>query len=234
MDIFIKNGVIKKREEVEQTIYKKDYNTEYNYKIPGPYYDHMNNHCHVWKPLALIENFKGEQNQSEPKYRTHRGILPTRGVYCSICHMHLMGKGYDLKNSIEYPIQPYFKKRKTETELSRMLQNVKIAKRSHIILWDRLYILLLKKHISTYRRLYDALIDINKQKNKIVCKWQSLTKKLTEPYVYYPLNCLQSKLTKISDMTPFQIFKYNNPNYKNTTDCIIHHNKFHTNYVTIS
>lgn len=234
MDIFIKNGVIKQREEVEQAIFKKNYDLDYKSDSPGPYYDKYNNHCHVWKPVALIKNFKGEQNQSEIKYRKHIGEIPTRGLYCSICHIRLQGKGYDLKKVLEIPVQPYFKKRKAEEDLSKMLECVKITKRQNSILWDRLCILLQKSHISKYRRLYDALVDIKKQKEKILGKWQSLSKKLTEQFVYYQLNSLESVPLKISDMTPFQRFKYNNPNYRKTTSFIIHSNKFDTNYVTIS
>ena len=235
MDIFIKNGVIKQREDVEQTIFKKNYDTDYRNDFPGPYCDNYHNHCHVWKPVALIKNFKGEQNQSELKYRKHTGEIPTRGLYCCICHICLKSKGYDLKKVLEIPVQPYFKKRKVEEDLSKMLYSVKITKRDSSILWDRLYILLQKIYISKYRRLYDALVDVKKQKDKILGKWHSLSKKLTEPYVYYPLNSLESVWMKPSEMTPFQRFKYNNPDYRKTTSFILHNNsKFDTDYVTIS
>lgn len=234
MDIFIKNGVIKQREEVEQTIFKKNYDTDYKTNHPGPYYDRYNNHCHVWKPVALIKNFKGEQNQSELKYRKHNGELPTRGLYCSICHFRLKSNGYNFKKNVEIPIQSYFKKRKAEEDLSAMLQCVKITKIDHTILWDRLYILLEKSHISKYRRLYDSLINIKKQRDKIINKWHYFLKKLTESYVYYQLNGLESVPMKLSEMTPFQRFKYHNPNYRKTTSFIIYNNKFDTDYVTIS
>jgi hypothetical protein len=234
MDIFIKNGVIKQREEVEQTIFKKNFDLDYRNDLPGPYYDKSNNHCHVWKPMSLIKNFKGEQNQSELKYRKHTGEIPTRGLYCSICHLRLKGKGYDLKKVLEVPVQPDFKKRKCEEDLSKMLKCVKITKRDTTILWDRLYILIQKSHISKYRRLYDSLVDVKKQKDKIIGKWQSFAKKLTEPYVYYQINGLESIPMKLSEMTPFQRFKYHNPNYRKTTSFIININsKFDTNYVTI-
>lgn len=234
MDIFIKNGVIKRREEVEQTIFKRNYSSDFKSNLPGPYYDPHNIHCHVWKPVSLIENFKGEQNQSEMKYRKHIGELPTRGIYCSICHLRVKSKGYDLKKVIEIPVQPYFKKRKTMEDLSNRLDSIKITKIYTNILWDRLYILLQKSHISKYRRLYDSLIDIKNKKDKILCKWRSFTERLTESYVYYQLNDLGSVRMKISEMTPYQKFKYNNPDYRKTTNFIIHDTKFDSDYVTIS
>lgn len=234
MDIFIKNGVIKKREEVEQNIFKKNYDTDFDSNIPGPYYDLYNNHCHIWKSLALIKNFKGEQNQSEQKYRQHSGELPTKGLYCSICHFRLKSKGYDLKKIIEIPQQPYFKKRKIEEELSKMLQCVKITKKDSTILWDRLYFLLQKSYICKYRRVYEAVLEIKKQSYKIQNKWHSLCLKLMEPYVYYQLSGLESIKIKMSEMTPFQRFKYKNLNYKKNTSFIIYNNKFETNYVTIN
>lgn len=234
MDIFIKNGVIKQREEVEQTIFKKNYDSDYRSNLPGPYHDNFHNHCHVWKPVALIKNFNGEQNQSELRYRKPVGEIPTRGLYCCICHMRLKGKSCDLKKVLEFPDQSYFKKRKAEEDLSTMLECVKIAKRDSSILWDRFYILLQKNHASKYRRLYDSLVDIKKQKDKIIGKWQLLSKKLMEPYVYYQLNGLESIPMKLSKMTPYQRFKYNNPDYKKTTSFIIHNsNRFGTDYVTI-
>lgn len=234
MDIFIKNGVIKKREEVEQTIFKKNYDFDYASDLPGPYYDKYSNHCHIWKPVALIKNFKGEQIQSEQKYRKHTGEIPTRGLYCSICHFRLQSKGYDLKKFIDIPAQEYFKKRKAEEDLSKMLKCVKITKRDPNVLWDRLYILLQKDNISKYRRVYDAVVKIKQQKDQILGKWSHLSRRLTEPCVYYQLNGLKSVPIKISEMTPFQRFKHNNPNYRKTTSFIIYNNKFDTNYVTIS
>jgi hypothetical protein len=234
MDIFIKNGVIKQREEVEQTIFKKNYDTDYKSDFPGPYYDNCNNHCHIWKPVSLIKNFKGEQNQREQKYRKHTGELPTRGIYCSVCHLRLKSRGYDIKKVLEIPVQPYFKKRKVEEDLSKMLECFKITKRDSSIFWDRLYILLQKSHVHKYRRLYDAIVNVKQQKDKILNKWHTFSKKLTEPYVYYQLNGLESVPMKVSDMTPFQKFKYNNPDYRKTTSFIIRKNKFDTNYVTIS
>ena len=233
MDIFIKNGVIKQREEVEQTIFKRHYDTEYHSNLPGPYYDPNNNHCHVWKPVSLIKNFKGEQSQSDQKYRKHTEI-PTRGLYCSICHLRLKGKGYDLKKVLEVPVESYFKKRKAEQDLSKLLERVKITKISPEVSWDRLYILLLKSYINKYKRLYQAIINVKQQKDKIMNKWHSLSRKLTEPYVFYPINGLESLRMKVSEMTPFQKFKYNNPDYRKNTSFIIHSDKFDHSYVTIS
>ena len=234
MDIFIKNGVIKQREEVEQTIFKKHYDTDYKGNLPGPYYDPCNNHCHVWKPLSLIKNFKGEQSQSEMKYRKHTEELPTRGVYCAICHLRLKSKGYDLKKVLEIPTEPYFKKRKAEEDLSKLLEHIKITKISPNVLWDRFYILLLRSYINKYKRLYTAIVDVKTQKNKIINKWHCLSKKLIEPYVFYPINGLESIRMKVSEVTPFQRFKYNNPNYRKTSSFIIRSDKFDKDYVTIS
>lgn len=234
MDIFIKNGIIKKREEVEQTIFKKNFDLEYTDDLPGPYYDKFHNHCHVWKPVSLIKNFKGEQNQSEIKYRKHAGEIPTKGLYCSICHFRLKGNSYTLKQGLEVSVQPYFKKRKYEEDLSNMLKSVKIT-RNNGIFWDRFYILLKNNHISKYRHLYDSIVKIKKQKNIIINKWVLLSKKLMEPYVYYSLTSFESVSLKISEMTPFQKFKYYHPNYRKDVSFIIRNNyKFNNDYVTIS
>jgi hypothetical protein len=155
-------------------------------------------------------------------------------MYCSICHLRLKSKQYDLKKVIEIPVQSYFKKRKAEEDLCRVLDHIKITKKDSSIMWDRLYTLLHKSYISKYRRLYEAIIDIKTQKDNILGKWQSLSRKLTEPCVYYQLNALESVPMKLSEMTPFQRFKYKNPNYRKTTSFIIHTNKFETDYVTIS
>ena len=234
MDIFIKNGVIKQREEVQQTIFKPNYDTDYKINKPGPYYDRYHTHCHAWKPVSLIKNFTGEQNQTEMKYRKHSGEIPTRGLYCSICHLKVKSKGYDLKKVLEIPTEAYYKKRKSETDLSKMMECVKITRIQPKACWDRLYILVQKSYIKKYKNLYIALMDIKSKKDKIVGKWQSLTKKLIEPYVYYPINGLESVRMKISDMTPFQKFKYNNPDYRKTSSFIIYDSKFDSKYVTIN
>lgn len=235
MDIFIKNGVIKKQDEVEQTIYKKHFDIDYKSTQPGPYYDPFNNHCHVWKPVSLIQNFKGEQNQTSSKYIKHDKI-PTKGLYCSICHLRLMSKGYNLQKTPDLSHYFYFKKRKTrdEDELTKSLKSVKITSKNSLVLWDRFYILLARDHVAKYKRVYDSVVKIKTKEKEVINRWSSLVKKLIEPVVYYQISGFKSIPIKISQMTPFQKFKYCNPDYRTKSNFIIYNNRFNTNYVTIA
>lgn len=55
----------------------------YNSTSPGPYYDTKGIHLHIWKNRKNINNFNGEQNQNV-KYIQFTEDRP--GHYCSICH----------------------------------------------------------------------------------------------------------------------------------------------------
>ena len=235
MEIFIKNGVIKQREEVQQTIYKKHFDTDYTGTNPGPYYDPNNTHCHVWKPVRLIQNFKGEQNQTDSKYRKHDEI-PTKGLYCCICHFRLKSKGYNLQKELDLSHYSFFKKRKSDNEddLVETMKTMKITKISPTLLWDRFYILLARSHIEKYRRIYTAVLHIKAKEKQIIHRWSSLVKKLLGPVVYYNISSFSSIPLKLSDMTYFQRFKYNNPNYRKESSFIIYDNTFEKNFVTIT
>ena len=51
---------------------------------PGPYYDPQGTHLHIWKNKKHIQNFKGEQN---PNVKCLQFTDDKPGYYCSICHL---------------------------------------------------------------------------------------------------------------------------------------------------
>ena len=232
MDIFIKNGVIKKKEEVMQDVYKKNFNTEWDNKTPGPYYDPTASHVHVFKNVSLIKNFRGEQKPSESKIKKCTTNRPTVGLFCTICHIRKTLPKYNLRHECFVIGTPY-KKRKDENELVEQIKKLKIAKRNTNVMWDRLYILVYKNHVAKYRNIYDSVIAIKTKEQNIIWKWSRFTSKLMETPVYYPLSPFKSILIKPSDMTNYQFLKYKYPNYKTEVDFIIYNNKFDTNYILI-
>jgi hypothetical protein len=230
MDIFIKNGVIKKREQVQQNINKKAYDTEFKPEEPGPYYDPYKNHCHVWKSVKLIQNFSGEQKQNELKIK--KSHIPARGIYCSICHIKLKSQRYNFSSDI--PVCIPFKRRKEICDISDAMKKVKLSKIPVNILWDRFYVMVEKANIEKYRRVYNSVLNILSKKKDILNRWSRLTKKLTEPFIYYQISAFNSIYIKLSEMTPYQIFRYKNPDYRVNNSFIIHDNNYDKDYVVIA
>ena len=230
MDIFIKNGIIKKKEECEQTIYKKDYNTCFSEDVHGPYYDITETHIHNWKKNSLIKNFKGGQNHLSAKFKKSPII---QGIYCSICHCKLKKDNINISYFSYVPeITPF--KRKQEDVLLEKFKKIKIDKASYILLWDRLYYLIYKNYIDKYKNIYNLLIKNNNQIKLIYKKWESLIYKLTAPNIIYELNPFETIITKEYKMTIFQGMRYRFPNYKKDSYFIVKNNeKFRRNYVKI-
>lgn len=230
MDIFIKDGVIKKREECEQTIYKKDYNSCFKEGIPGPYYDLIESHLHIWKKNSLIKNFQGEQNHLSTTFKKSNIV---KGMFCSICHCKLKKDNFDISHYSYVPqITPF--KRKQQDNLAEQFKKIKINKVSHVLLWDRFYYLLYKNYIEKYKNIYNLLIKYNNKIKLIYKKWESLIYKLISPNVIYELNPFKTIITKEYKMTIFQGMRFKYPNYRNETSFIIKTNdKFKTNYVKI-
>tara|TARA_B100000768_G_C11280721_1_gene378434 strand:- start:1789 stop:2499 length:711 start_codon:yes stop_codon:yes gene_type:complete len=59
-------------------------NYTYDSLDPGPYYDPQGIHLHIWKNKKNINNFNGEQNQN---VRHVQFTDDKPGHYCSICHI---------------------------------------------------------------------------------------------------------------------------------------------------
>lgn len=231
MDIFIKDGVIQKETEAKSHVYKKHFDKEFDNKIPGPYYDPLNHHVHVWKPLNIIKNFKGEQNPHESLLKKYN--VPSHGMFCSICHTRLKNWTFNAESKIFLPIENSYKKKREIEDLSEQFKKIKVYSTISIIRWDRLYYLAASNEKAKYKRIYDAVIDIRKKHRKIYLNWKNLYNKLKEKPIFYPISGFETIRTKWSQMTPYQRLKYMYPDYKHDTSFIITADTFDNDYVML-
>jgi hypothetical protein len=233
MDIFIKNGVIKEREEVQQNIHKLNYEKEYNNYKPGPYHDPKCLHLHVWKPVRLIKNFKGPQLQSSLEFKHHPSI-PDKGIFCSICHVACVSPKYNLKHIVVPPAPFYKRKLDSVNDLTSDMGKCKIFKLDNKIRWDRLFFKLQKREIDKYKDVHNALNKILKHRNCVLNKWSRFViKMISQDEVLYPINSFKSIIIKKQDMTPYQLFRYNNPEYKEEYSFYIAKKTIDSKYITI-
>lgn len=234
MDIFIKNGVIKEREEVQQDVYKLDYEKEYDNCKPGPYYDPKCIHIHVWKPVRLIKKFKGPQLQTNSKFK-HYPSVPDKGIFCSICHMANIAPVYNLKN-IAAPPPPFYKRKLDSVDnMVSAMSRCKIFKIDTRIMWDRLIFKLQKKEMDKYKNIFNMFNKYFEHRRLVLNKWSRFVNKMIyQDEVFYPINVFKSIKIKKQDMTPFQLFRYNNPNYKDECSFYIIKKTIDSEYITIN
>lgn len=231
MDIFIKDGVIQKETKACTNINKKHYDKEFDSNTPGPYYDPLDHHVHVWKPLNLIKNFKGEQNPNDIIFK--QGATPSHGMFCSICHTRLKHVTYNYESKIFLPIENHYKKRSEIEDLSSQFKKIKVYSTISIIKWDRLYDLTVSNEKAKYKRIYDAVIDIRKKQKQIYLNWKKLYFKLNEKPIFYQISGFETIKTTWSQMTPYQRLKYMYPDYKNDASFIINSTTFDEDYVML-
>jgi hypothetical protein len=247
MEIFIKNGIVKDEKEVKQDIYKKCFDAEFDFRVPGPYSDVNHNHVHVWKSLTNIQNFRGVQFQTEVKFSKIKGNIPTKGTFCCICHEQLKSKQCNLKyNPILTTLEP-FKKEKHNFDLYSLTQGFKklnkntsikppieiLPKRNYSLMWDRFYVLLSNYNEQYYKHIFAILKDVINKKQTIINNWKLLVTKIQLPYILYNVSETVSLYKKPWELTNYQKLTLKNPNYRDTYSFIVKPYKKFERYVVI-
>ena len=222
MDIIIRNGVIQngssnKKEVNDKSIcVKKDYNNNYINNISGPYYDLCDSHICIPRSLENIINFKGPQDKKKIKM-IFTDDYNKNNKYCCICHTML-------RHNPAYPadrkilVDEDIFKRKNEPIINNFtindIINNSITRKYNM--WQYLYKKMYKKEISTCLLRAKEVNELKvKRSNIIINKYYKLVYKLIYKPVMYPISNKEIKLLWPWEMTKYQIFKMNNPNYKN-------------------
>ena len=182
----------------------------------GPCYDPHCNHVHIWKPKNFIKNFTGEQFQNVP-YIQFTEDKP--GLYCSICHARNKQFGlkwnYDLDDEYEEP---------------SILQNNSIFKKKDFIPKSKV-----KSFPDTITFKCTGTL---KQTNKVLLRWETFMYRvnylLNNDKVIYTISRFKSLYVWPWQLTPYQKFKLNFPDYKSSCTFVkseIH--KFKDDYAAI-
>jgi hypothetical protein len=227
MDIVIRNGIIEDINNMtisnkfhDKNKLKRSYD-EFNEKIPGPYYDLLDNHLHIPRKISKIKNFVGPQNPYETKIiKDHN--FKSNNLYCTICHTRIfLNKGYNDEN-----------KHKIVNIKKNNLPNIELLKISRskdfdiISSWRNLLIKYNKYLNEKYRIFY------KKKQILIINKYQKLVYKLLYEPILYDVNEKQTNMIWPWNLTVYQNFKLNNPNYKNSI-IFLNDNKISNNFAII-
>jgi len=150
--------------------------------IPGPFYDPISSHVHIFKKDSLIKNFTSEQDP-RCKFVQYRDYKP--GTYCSICHCSCEKFHFNFIGNNKKP------KINSDFEYFSLDENSKIekepftsSKKSYHVEWKRV--------------ITRAIHSLNNKK------------------IVYPISKYKSLLLWPWQLTPYQKFKLENKNYKNS------------------
>tara|TARA_Y100001958_G_scaffold96593_1_gene66468 strand:+ start:1360 stop:2082 length:723 start_codon:yes stop_codon:yes gene_type:complete len=179
----------------------------------GPYVDNMCLHVHNWKCHKSIPNLTGPQ---DPSVDHVQKTTFTPGIYCSICHKRNLNSTFkwkDLEIHVDRPTQniyinTVFYKKEDFIENPIMFPNIK-PKEEKFAENDKSRI--------NWNRIINRLIHTMKN-DKIVYKISKYKSLLLWPW----------------EMTPYQKFKYNNPNYHDKIFVKPNVDTFRDNFVYIN
>ena len=188
---------------------KKDYETEFHYSKPGPYYDPKFLHIHNWKSYNKILNFTCEQSCSIPHIEFTNS---KKGIFCSICHCKNRNQSFKW-------IKPLYDENKEEQEI--------FVNRHEYTSGDFI----------TSPTIFPNS-EIEKEPSKWLVNWEKLIIKirysLFNKFILYPVSEQKSLYVNVKDLTSYQMLTLKEPNYKDS--CIFiksNLSKFKTDYAFI-
>lgn len=179
----------------------------------GPFYDPNGRHVHIFKEDSLIQNFVSEQVPG-CKYVQYRDYKP--GTYCSICHC----------SSQKFQFS-YFGRIKKTTKTTKINKTTKTTKTTKTI-----PLLSLDEHVE--KRVEERFYP----KRSYDSEWKRIISRAiyteSNKKIVYPISKYKSLLLWPWQLTPYQKFKLENSNYKDS--CIFLRSKleeFRDNYAAI-
>ena len=240
MDIIIRNGVIQNDEskrihEIKNNagLLKKDYR-EYVKGNPGPYYDLFDSHLCIPRKYDLIQNFSG------PQYKNKIKLVETKDFnklvkYCCICHREMkLNPCFSAKRKMFIEEDTFARKVDIDYNLHEQLKKIKISNNEDI---DIISTALNKTSVDfskKWKRFYSIIYKNSKKDNyekykitqqKIINKYYQIVYKLIKTPVLYPISITETKLIWPWDLTKYQKFKLENPDYRSSV--IFNHHRNH-------
>jgi hypothetical protein len=206
-------------------------------KDPGPYYDPDCAHIHIWKKVKLIQNFTCEQFHNVP-YIQFTNKKP--GLYCSICHERRKQFQFKWKENLKQfqfrqkvnikQIQFRCKDDLDDSYEKPMIFNNKNKYSKE----DFLPPSSVKVFPKTAAKIPTSDHDINKK----ILNWERLVNRIFHSIynekLIYPLSKYKSLYLWPWQLTVYQKFKLNNPEYKSSRVFVKSGlDKFKNNYTII-
>lgn len=260
MDIIIKNGVIQNNNTSKtnyDNIEKKNYE-DFNNEISGPYYDLLDSHLCIPRFYYQIKNFCGPQIKKRIKLiKTDNYNIQKK--YCSICHCeikfnlsfsnkrkigemnlkdnkkHISDNLINKFNSITINNKDVVNKDVDNKELDKMNLLTKKFKVFKLDIYNEKWKILFNKIKSTNNKniLYYIYYEFKDKEIKIISIYYKILYKLLYKPILYNIGLRETKLLWPWELTNFQKFKLNIPNYKSSVLFPGYYNKIDENYVVI-
>ena len=241
MDIIIRNGVIQKKESIKvheiknnAGLLKKDYK-DYIKGVTGPYYDLIDCHLCIPRKYDQIQNFIGPQDKKKIK------LIETKDFnkfvkYCCICHCKIISNPcFTAKRKLLIEENIYARKAEVNFNLQEQLKKIKICDENISPDSDNMDIIMTKikktsVDINTkWKTIYNKINKNNIKNNlnltfknyknnqyKIINKYYQIVYKLVKSPILYPISMTETKLIWPWNLTNYQKFKLDNPDYKSS------------------
>ena len=241
MDIIIRNGVIQSDEskrvhEIKNNagLLKKDYK-DYIKGIPGPYYDFFDSHICVPRKYDKIKNFLGPQNKKYIK------LIDTKDFnknirYCCICHCEIRPNPcFSAKRKVLIEEDTFARKLEVNVDLQEQFKKIKICHKNSFENSSDIDLITtrLKKTSvdvnAKWNKLYGKISKNLKKDNlnfvfrnykstqqKVINKYYQMVYKLVKTPILYPISMTETKLIWHWNLTKYQKFKLENPDYKSS------------------
>ena len=241
MDIIIRNGVIQSDEskrvhEIKNNagLLKKDYK-DYVKGIPGPYYYFFDCHLCIPRKYYQIQNFSGPQHKKKIK------LMDTKDFnklvrYCCICHREIRPNPcFSTKRKVFIDEDTFARKVEVNFDLQEQFKRIKIChgnssennpdidlittglKKTSVYVnakWKKLYgkinKITMKDNVNLTFRNYKST------QQKIINKYYQMVYKLVKTPILYPISMTETKLIWPWNLTKYQRFKLDHPNYKSS------------------
>lgn len=253
MDIIIKNGVIQNNNTSKtncDNIEKKNYE-DFNNEISGPYYDLLDSHLCIPRFYYQIKNFCGPQIKKRIKLiKTDNYNIKKK--YCSICHCEIkFNLSFSNKRKIGVMNLKDNKKHISDNLINKFnsitIKNEKDEKDENINLltkkfkvfkldiYNKKWKILFNKIQYTNNKniLYNIYYEFKNKEIKIISMYYKILYKLLYKPILYNIGLTETKLLWPWELTDFQKFKLNIPNYKSSVLFTGYYNKIDKNYVVI-
>lgn len=236
---------------------KKNY-VNFDSSVPGPYYDFFNNHICIPRYSHQISNFYGPQDNKMIVFVDNTNLIQTNVKYCAICHQEIKpNPSFSSKRKVFVDDNTYTVNRSqvmspisvitlnyaetlaakmSQLEVTSLPSNASAStstkrKYNKDEIWKKwkiinVYILLLYMKQSKDKYL--------KSRKRATENFYKLTYKVLKNPIHYEVSPFQSLLLWPWELTPYQKFKLDNPNYRDSP--VFYRNKnleITTNYVKI-
>lgn len=259
MDIIIRNGVIHNDESKRITeiknnmgLLKKDFK-DYIRGIPGPYYDLLDSHLCIPRRYNQIQNFFGPQNKKKIKLNI-KNDFNKLVKYCCICHCEIITNTcFSAKRKIFIEEDNFARKVEVNFDLKEQFKKIKISHQNSCENSSDIDLIttgLKKTSVDINAKWKNLYNKINKNTNKdnlnfvfknykstqqkVIYKYYQMVYKLVKNPILYPISMTETKLIWPWNLTKYQKFKLDNPDYKSSV--IFSHNinyKITENYIII-